>query len=86
MFYSMIKRPNIFPGVIWPFERYALMPLEALTPSFELLVMMWISVGVYKKKAGHWDFIPPLWFGTIGGIRFGPIGDSNEAMDEPKPF
>jgi hypothetical protein len=63
-----------------------LKPSEALIPNFELPVMMWISVGDYKKKDGHWDFIHPQWFGTTGGIPFKPIGDNNEAMDEPKPF
>jgi hypothetical protein len=63
-----------------------LKPSEALTLNFELPGMMWISVGDYKKKDGHWDFIPPHWFGTIGGIRSGPIGGNSVAMDEPKPY
>jgi hypothetical protein len=61
-------------------------PSEALIPNFELPVMTWISVGDYKKKDGHWDFIHPRWFGTTGGIRFEPIGNNNGAMDEPKRY
>jgi hypothetical protein len=82
----MIKWRNISPGAIWPSEGNALNPSEALIPNFELPVMTWISVGDYKKKDGHWDFIHPRWFGTIGGIRFELIGDNNGAMDEPKRY